>query len=121
AYLLDQELGFPRHQPPYSTDIPDWQNAFARCKRIFDRKCKGCGPGPTPVPVVNPSPVRPGRTMDEIRMEELSAREMEIFWTKVLAGSIVGGAVIVAGPPALAALLRELATGGAAASAAYAH
>jgi RHS repeat-associated protein len=56
AHLLDQELGFPRHQPPYSTDIPDWQNAFARCKRIYDSKCKDCGPPPTPVPVPVPNP-----------------------------------------------------------------
>lgn len=54
-------------------------------------------------------------------MEELSAREMEMFWKKVLYGSIAGGAVVVAGPPALAAALRWLVTGGAAAAPAYAR
>jgi RHS repeat-associated protein len=59
-------------------------------------------------------------TMDELRMQELSAREMEMFWKKVLYGSIAGGTVVVAGPPGLAAVLRWLAAGGAAAVPSYA-
>jgi RHS repeat-associated protein len=114
AYLLDQELGFPRHQPPYSTDIPDWQNAFARCKQIYDKKCKDCGPPNSPVPVPNPARSRrpTGPTMDELRLQTEAARQMEIFWGKVLAGSVIGGAVVVAGPPAAGWILRLAAGGG---------
>jgi RHS repeat-associated protein len=108
AHLLDQELGFPRHQPPHSTDIPDWQNAFMRCKRIYDMKCKDCGPPPSPVPVPNPvrarRPIGPG--LDELRMQEESARQMEKFWTKVLIGDAAAGAVLLAPEGAGAAILR---------------
>lgn len=54
-------------------------------------------------------------------MQEMSAREMEKFWEKVLYGSIAGGAVVVAGPAGIAAVLRWLAAGGAAAVPAYAR
>lgn len=55
AHLIDEELGFPRH----AKSQPNWQNAFARCKRIYDRKCKDCGPPPplVPVPASEPSSV----------------------------------------------------------------
>ena len=56
-----------------------------------------------------------------VRVEELSAREMEMFWKKVIVGSMVGGAIVVAGPPGIAALLRWIADGGAAGAPAYAH
>jgi uncharacterized protein RhaS with RHS repeats len=123
AQFIDEELGFPRHAPPHSTAIPDAQRAFARCKEIFDRKCKACGPPGSPVPVPNASRARrpTGPTLDELRMQEMSAREMEKFWEKVLYGSIAGGAVVVAGPAGIAAVLRWLAAGGAAAVPAYAR
>jgi RHS repeat-associated protein len=123
AQLIDEELGFARHSPPYSTTIPDSQRSFFNCKKIFDEKCKNCGPPGSPVPVPKPAdarrPIGPG--LEELRMQEESARQMEIFWKKVLFGSIAGGAVLIGGPPAIAALLRALATGGAAAAPAYAH
>ncbi len=123
AQLIDEELGFPRHSAPPATAIADAQRAFARCKTIFDRKCKDCGPPGSPIPVRNPSPARrpTGPTLDELRMQEESARQMERFWEKVLYGSIGGGAVLVAGPPGIAALLRWLAAGGASAAPAYAR
>jgi hypothetical protein len=121
AQLIDEELGFGRHSPPISTTIPDLQRAFGRCKRIFDSKCK-CDPPKSPNPAGEPSRARrrlqPSR--DELRMREMSAREMEIFWQKVLYGSIAGGAVVVAGPPAIVAILRWLAVAGAASAPAYA-
>jgi RHS repeat-associated protein len=123
AYLMDQELGFPRHQAPHSTDIPDWANAFSRCWKIYERKCKGCGPPGSPMAEPSLSRARrpTGPTLEEFRMQELSAREMEMFWKKVLYGSIGGGAVVVAGPPTIGAILQWLAVGGAAATPAYAH
>jgi len=36
AQVIDEELGFPRHSPPYSTTIPDSQRSFFNCKKIFD-------------------------------------------------------------------------------------
>jgi len=122
AQLIDEELSFSRHSPPHSTAIPDAQRAFFRCKEIFDEKCKKCGPPGSPVPVPKPSeakrPVGPG--LEELRMQVESARQMEIFWKKVLIGSVAGGAVLVGGPPAIAVLLRALAVGAATAPA-YAH
>ena len=56
AQLIDEELGFPRHSPPYSTTIPDSQRSFFNCKRIFDEKCKNCGPPKSPVPALVPNP-----------------------------------------------------------------
>src|SRR5438046_3077632 len=108
AYMLDQERGFPRHQPPYSTDIPDWANAVARCKQIYDRKCRNCGPG-SPVPVPNPSRVRHpnGPTMDELRMQIEAARHMEIVWGTILGGSVIGGAAVVGVTPAVACIVVE--------------
>ncbi len=102
---------------------PDSLRSFFNCKKIFDEKCKNCGPPGSPVPVPKPADARRsiGPGLEELRMQEESARQMEIFWKKVLFGSIAGGAVLVGGPPAVAALLRALATGGAAAAPAYAH
>lgn len=84
-------------------------------------KCYG-GPKPDPSACKEPVPIRrraPGPTMDELRMRELSAREMEMFWKKVMVGSVVGGTVVVAGPAGIAALLRWLAGAGAATTPAY--
>jgi hypothetical protein len=46
--------------------------------------------------------------MDELRMEELSHRQMEIFWGKILGGSIIGGGVVVGGPAVVGPLLKLL-------------
>jgi hypothetical protein len=81
------------------------------------------GKKPNPSVCKDPSPARrrvPGPTMDELRMQEQSARQMEMFWKKVLYGSIAGGAVVVAGPPAVVGVRRWLATAGAVAAPAYA-
>jgi RHS repeat-associated protein len=48
----------------------------------------------------------PGPTMDELRMEEESHRQMERFWGKILVGSIIGGGVVVGGPAVIPPLLR---------------
>ena len=50
----------------------------------------------------------PGPGMDELRMEELSHRQMEIFWGKILGGSIIGGGVVVGGPAVVGPLLKLL-------------
>jgi RHS repeat-associated protein len=62
-----------------------------------------------PAPTTDPKRMRrllqPGA--DELRMQEMSHRQMEIFWTKILAGSVIGGAIYVAGPAAIPAALRS--------------
>jgi RHS repeat-associated protein len=103
----------PKHEEQLNSRIA----SFQRCMEIWERKCKKNNP-------TCPVPARrrvPGPTLDELRMEELSAREMEMFYKKVLYVSLGGGVVLVAGPPGIAALLRFLAAGGAATVPAYAR
>lgn len=61
-----------------------------------------------PVPTTNPSQtqrsIRP--LAEEARMQELSNREMETFWTKVLVGTAIAGAVYVGGAPGIPIILR---------------
>lgn len=43
---------------------------------------------------------------DELRMYSESHRQMEMVWAKIFGGSVIGGAVLVGGPTAGAAILR---------------
>lgn len=47
-------------------------------------------------------------TAEEWRMDAESHRQMERFWMKIGVGSVVGGAVIIGGPAAGAAVLRVI-------------
>jgi RHS repeat-associated protein len=59
-------------------------------------------------PVADPKRMRRSLqpTADEYRMQELSNRQMEIFYGKILVGSVFGAAIVVAGPPSIPAVLR---------------
>jgi len=64
----------------------------------------------------------PGPTMEELRLNEESNRQMERFWGKVLGGSIIGGAAVIGGPAVAAPVIRwfgGLLAGGGAAVAAH--
>jgi RHS repeat-associated protein len=140
-------LGLSKHDRWYGYNNRDFHKWFHRCwKQPGDRdadkddieeahaewmrrgspqggNCWG-GRKPDPSACKDPTPARrriPGPTMDELRMQELSAREKEMFWKKILVGSVVGGTVVVAGPAGIAALLRWIAGAGAAAAPAYAR
>jgi RHS repeat-associated protein len=65
------------------------------------------------VPVPNPFPRRLDQpTMDELRMQEESARQREQFWWKVTLGGVVVGAVVVAPEGAVVGVGRLLWVGG---------
>jgi hypothetical protein len=53
-----------------------------------------------------------GPTLDELRMEEESHRQMEQFWTKILIGDAAVGAVLLAPAGTGAVVLRWLVVGG---------
>ena len=71
-----------------------------QCKRKREecRKNRDCPtPVPVPVPVPNPAKARwPGPTLEELRLQEQSARHREKAWTAILLGDVAIGAVVVA-------------------------
>lgn len=76
-------------------------------------KCWGGGGG-KPVPCPERQTQRsqrrwPGPTMEELRLNEESNRQMERFWGKVLGGSIIGGGAVI-GAPVVAAPVIQVAT-----------
>lgn len=79
-------------------------------------KCWGGGkPDPSACKDPAPDPLRrriPGPLLDELRMQEESHRQMEKFWTKVLIGDAVAGAVLLSPAGAGAAVIRWLTVGG---------
>lgn len=50
--------------------------------------------------------------LDELRMQEESARQMEEVWTKILLGDTAIGAVLLAPEGAAAAIIRWISVGG---------
>jgi RHS repeat-associated protein len=80
-----------------------------QCKRKRE-ECnkKDCPNTPIPVPVPNPSKVRRpnGPTLEELELQEQSARHMEKAWTAILLGDVAIGAVVVAPEGAAAWVLR---------------
>jgi len=50
--------------------------------------------------------------MDELRMQEESARQMERFWTKILIGDAAIGAVALAPEGAVVTIIRWIWVGG---------
>jgi RHS repeat-associated protein len=76
-----------------------------------------CWGGGTPSPSACKEPVPllrriPGPTLDELRMQEESHRQMEKFWTKILIGDAAVGAVLLAPEGAVVGILRWLSYGG---------
>jgi len=62
------------------------------------------------------SPGRLPKTAFEFQLDEQYHREMEKFWGKILGGSLIGGAVLLGGGPALGGFAGEAAGGAAAGS-----
>ncbi|HEY2973223.1 MAG TPA: RHS repeat-associated core domain-containing protein, partial [Pyrinomonadaceae bacterium] len=80
-----------------------------QCKKKHEEcKKKDCPNTPVPVPVPNPSKARRpnGPTLEELRLQEESALQMESFWTKVLIGDAAAGAVVLAPEGAAVWVLR---------------
>jgi len=106
----DWDVPSPRGGSRHNQEIGHLWNAWANCQAIYDRKCKGCGP-PPPFPARNPQPVprrNNGPTLEELRLQEESARHMVRFWETILYGSLIGGGIVLTGPAALPAAGRAL-------------
>ena len=76
--------------------------------------CWGGGK-PNPSACKEPVPARrrnPGPSMDELRMQEEAARQMERFWIKILIGNAAIGAVMLAPEGGAAIIIRWIWVGG---------
>jgi RHS repeat-associated protein len=95
----------------------DIEAAHAEWLRRGSPKGGNCWGGgtPDPYPCREPVPARkriPGPSLEEFRMQEEAARQMEQFWTKILLGDAAAGAVLLAPEGAGAVVLRWIGVGG---------
>jgi RHS repeat-associated protein len=98
-------------------DKKDIETAHAEWISRGSPKGGNCWGGGTPSPSEcrEPVPARrriPGPSLEELRLQEEAARQMEKFWTKVLIGDALGGAILLAPEGAGAAIIRWISVSG---------
>jgi RHS repeat-associated protein len=107
---VSQTLRMVRHLVDEKKSLLKWVDGPLSCSC---NDCEDKDKVKVPVPVPNPSRRRLDQpTMDELRMQEESARQKEQFWWKVTLGGVAIGAVVVAPEGAVVGVGRFIWVGG---------